>query len=298
MFRRSYALLKASYQVLRMQPRLLVYPFASLIAFIATMLLIVAPAALGLSYLLHRLGFVTEANAEQFFSSWPAYALMAVLMLVVQLVMNLFNVAFYEAADAALQGETIGFWTTMKRAWLRKKRILQWTVFSAVVGLGLAIIHDKLGIFGKIISFIGSLAWGLATLFALPILIRHDMGPIELVRHSAGLFKKTWGENVVIGASIGIFIMIAMFFTIALPAALMIPLLAQGAITTSVAVGIGILCFLLMVMSVAYLGTLQIIFNLALYRYAENNDYVGPFSKELIESAFVPKKRMKLPFTR
>lgn len=39
-------------------------------------------------------------------------------------------------------------------------------------------------------------AWGLATIFAIPLLALEDAGPIEAVRGSAHLVKSRWGEGL------------------------------------------------------------------------------------------------------
>lgn len=289
--RRSYALLNACRQVVSMQPSLMVYPFVSLAAVLGTILLIVTPATVGLTLLFVKLGIIAQASSGSVFSSWQSYVVFGICMLLVQFAATICNLAFYEAADASLRGEYIKVREALARAWSRKWRVLQWVVFSTIVGFGLSLIRERLGIFGKIFSFIGSLAWGLATIFAVPLLIRHDVSPFDIVKNSADLFKKTWGENVVAGLSLGVFVIISLFVLGIIPGAILVGLVSAGIISIGLAVGLGAIAFLLLVVAITYLSTLQTIFTVALLRYAEHGDYVGPFTQEMLAEAFVPKPK-------
>jgi hypothetical protein len=201
------------------------------------------------------------------------------------------NTAFYFAADAALQGEVMSMRQAFAQAWKRKVRIIQWGLFSGVVGFGINLVGEKLGLFGKILSVLGSIAWSLAIVFAIPVMVRNDVGPVEVLKRSSSLFRKTWGENMTFGISIGSITVFIVMLLLVLP---IIPLMfafLSGAITVAALASIIAALVIVLFLLVSYLGTLQVIFNAALYRYAEYGDYVGPFNKEMVEHAFVPKKK-------
>ncbi len=53
------------------------------------------------------------------------------------------------------------------------------------------------------------MAWTLTTYLTVPILVTKDIGPIDAVKESAAIFKRTWGEQVVgnFGMSAAVFLM-------------------------------------------------------------------------------------------
>jgi hypothetical protein len=63
---------------------------------------------------------------------------------------------------------------------------------------------------GQIIGSLIGLAWSLVTFLTIPILVIEDIGVGAALKRSKDLFKKTWGENVVGQAGLGIIGFIAM----------------------------------------------------------------------------------------
>ncbi|HSI20818.1 MAG TPA: DUF6159 family protein [Verrucomicrobiae bacterium] len=287
---RSFQLLQASRQVFTINPSLVWYPFVALASFLSTLILVIAPLSAGGAYLAYRLGYLTEANAESFFDS-PYLAIVGVLFVfALQLVTIFVNTAFYIAAEAALNGEKMRMRLAFSKAWTHRKRLAQWAIVGTLVGVILNIIHEKAGWAGKFISIIGNIAWTMATIFIIPTLVTHDMGPIDSLKHSAGLFKRTWGENVVAQFSLGLISLFAVLAIILFPGAILMILVAGAPIVTWMIVTEVLIKLSLLFALIAYTSSLQIIFNAALYRYAETGDYIGPFSQEMISGAYHSKK--------
>ena len=49
------------------------------------------------------------------------------------------------------------------------------------------------------------------TFLVLPVLVVEQIGPIQAVKRSAELFKRTWGENMIANAGIGLVALVATF---------------------------------------------------------------------------------------
>ncbi len=81
---------------------------------------------------------------------------------------------------------------------------------SAAVGdrVGNGVAHpqplERQGLIGRIIASLIGLAWSLITFLTIPILVLEDVGVVDAFKRSGVLFKKTWGENVVGQAGLGI----------------------------------------------------------------------------------------------
>src|SRR6478736_5513582 len=79
-----------------------------------------------------------------------------------------------------------------------------WAIVSATVSIVLRAIEQRGGIFGRIIGSIAGVAWTVVTFLVLPVLVFEGLGPMAAVKRSGELFKRTWGENLVTIAGIGI----------------------------------------------------------------------------------------------
>jgi len=129
------------------------------------------------------------------------------------------------------------------------------------------------------------LAWGLATYFIVPVLAFDNLSPIEAVRRSAQLFRKTWGENVAAGVSTALIFMIPFSFGLCLWfAARNSESLSRVAL---MAIGAVLLVYLNVVIAVMSATTL--IYKVALYNYALGGRLHGGFSEEQFRSTWVPK---------
>jgi hypothetical protein len=119
--------------------------------------------------------------------------------------------------------------------------------------------------------------------------VSRDVGPLEAVKESAALLKKTWGENIIGNAGMGF-----MFFLFYLGAAVIGGALIAGIAQT----GNGALIVLvaaIVVLAVIGLAlvqsALQGVYSAALYRYATEGNAGESFPTELLGEAFRAKKR-------
>ncbi len=130
------------------------------------------------------------------------------------------------------------------------------------------------------------MAWTLATYLAVPVLVTEDVGPIDAVKESAQLFRRTWGEQVVGNFGMGWAVML-MGLSWALVSAGMIWLGAQiapAAAVTAVVVAVAGFVFLGLLSS-----ALKGIYTAALYRYASTGQ-AGLFAPDMVGNAFRPER--------
>lgn len=57
-----------------------------------------------------------------------------------------------------------------------------------------SLLTEKLGFFGDLLSGIFSALWGVATYFAIPVVVTEDVGPIRAIKRSSALLRRIWGE--------------------------------------------------------------------------------------------------------
>jgi hypothetical protein len=154
------------------------------------------------------------------------------------------------------------------------------------VGLVLQALRERGGAAGAIVSLIGNMAWGLITFLVVPILVVEGVGPIEAIKRSASLLRKTWGEQIVGNFSIGLVIGLA-FLVVAVLGGLGVFALFNLAMALGVVSAVILVAGLILLALVG--STLSGIFNIALYRYAVGKDSGEFFPQETLAGAFRAK---------
>ncbi len=262
----SIDLAKASWGVLRDDRKLTVLPLLSGLSMLAVALVFFAPAAL----------IVNNGTGD---SSRPvAWILGAVGYLVLTYVLVFFNAALVFAADKRLRGEPVTIGEAIHAAGSRAHVLLPWAVLSATVSIALRALEERAGIIGRIVGSLIGLAWSLVTFLVLPVLVIEQLGPIQAVKRSTELFKRTWGENMIANAGIGIVAIVATLVG-AIPCVLLIAIGGPIAI-------LGIIALVAWVISVQIVAAaLTGILQMALYRYAVDGTVPG-FDLDQLRGAF------------
>ena len=136
------------------------------------------------------------------------------------------------------------------------------------------------------VSLIG-FAWNIATYLVVPVLVVEEVGPVEAIKRSAGLLRKTWGEQLVGNFGLGaVFGLITVLMIV-----LMIPLIVVAAALENFVLIIGVI--VLFVMGFVLLGlvnsALSGIYAAAVYNYAANGKTGDFFDPAIIKNAFRSK---------
>ena len=282
-FARSWALMKASAAVLRSDKSLLVFPLLSglctlLVA--ASFLIPVGLMAIGDGH--------AGARVDEGMSA-GAYLLMFGFYLVQYFVIIFFQTALTGVALMHLRGEPTSVAAGFALARARLPQILGYALIAATVGLVLRMIQERLGLLGRlVVGFIG-LAWTVATFLVVPVLVSKDVGPIDAVKESVALLKRSWGENLIGNGGSGIVFGLLMVLAVLVGAVLIGGAVAmQSVVAIVVAAVIVVTGFVLLGLVQA---SLQGIYAAALYRYAESGEASVGFDQALLQQAFAPKKK-------
>ena len=111
------------------------------------------------------------------------------------------NTALVGAAMIRLQGGDPTLADGVRIASKNFLNILGYALIAATVGMILDRIREAKGnSFWNIISrwlvSIMGVAWNIATFLVVPVLAVEGVGPIEAIKRSGSLLKKTWGEQI------------------------------------------------------------------------------------------------------
>jgi len=163
------------------------------------------------------------------------------------------------------------------------KAIVGYAIIAATVGMLLHWLRRQ-KVIGRIVAGIFGFAWNLATYFVVPILVTENVGPIEAVKRSAALLRKTWGEQVIGNFSIGAITSLVFFGLILIG----IPAVMFAVATQSlVLIGAVISIFALALVAVGLISSaLSGIYTAAVYQYATTGTAAAYFDQSLIQGAF------------
>ncbi len=75
--------------------------------------------------------------------------------------------------------------------------ILGYAFVAATVGMILRWLSERSGTLGRIVVSLVGIAWNVTTYLTVPVLVMEEVGPIEAIKRSASLLKKSWGEQIV-----------------------------------------------------------------------------------------------------
>lgn len=273
----SWNLIKASAAVLNTDKELIIFPILSSIA----LLIVTASFAVPM----FMAGFFDQllGGKSEFFH----YVVLFFFYLVQYIVIIFANSALTGAAMIRLRGGDPTAGDGFRIAFGHFGTILGYALIAATVGLILRFISDKSKSVGRFIVSLVGLTWNLATYLVVPVLVMENVGPLESVKRSAALLKKTWGEQITGNLSIGLVFGLLAFLDLLVGVPLFIWATSANSIPGMVIIAVVVVLILIMLSLIS--STLEGIYVAAVYHYIAQGQTGGFFSKELIEGAFRSK---------
>jgi len=285
-------LAKASWQVLKADRSLVVFPIISAITALFAIAAVLAPWWLGFDA-----GSATSgvAGSEETQTSPLVWVLLGVAGYVATAVSIFFNVALASCAARSLDGVDTKVGEGIAAASALLPRILGWALIAFVVGLLLRALDEladeapfPLSIIANIGVALVGMAWSAVTFLVIPVLALEDVGPKEALHRSKSLIIQKWGEGLAGNVGIGL----AVFVITGLPAILLMAL-GGAAFESSPELGVGLISFGAMVLVVGSIvgSTLSQVFAVALHRYATTGETAPGFGAVDMQQAFRHGKR-------
>ncbi len=276
----TWQITKLSWRVLQLDRELIVFPIMGTIG--AIIVGVIAAGVFAGTGTFDRLGGgeETEFNIVDLVISLVAYfgALYMVIFC---------NAALIAAARERLEGgdpNVMSGIRAVRGMWLA---ILGWTIITGTVGLILQALQsaareNSQGVMRIVAMILVSLlqtAWAYITFFVIPILVVERVGPIDAIRRSGSLLRRTWGEQLTASFS---------FFIIYLLAAVIvaIPVVVLAFIAPVAAIIVGVILGGIAIASVA---AMEGIFKAALYEWVAEGKGSEWFDRQLLTEAYAPK---------
>ena len=286
-FARGLALIKESWGVLKQNPGLLALPALS---FTALLLLFVAIATPFIASP-ELLQSMSRDDGSQGAPIW-SYLVLGLFYFAMNFIIVFFNVALIACVIERMSGRPASIGFGLKAAMSRLPQIIGWAALAATVGVILKALEDRVPALGKIVVRMLGYGWAIVTYFVVPIVALEKLGPIDAVKRSTEIIKRTWGESLTgaIGlGALGFLLMLPGFFIIGFgfwrvvesrPTPDWTPMILAGIFAVGYFIAVGLV-----------MSLLKQIFIAGAYVYATSGQLPSGFTQDSLSGAFVNKRR-------
>jgi len=225
-----------------------------------------------------------EAAESTFSQDIVIYGVVFVFYIIAFFITTFFKVGLTAVVYERINGGSLSFKDGIDKAAGISGKIFLWSVIASTVGIILKIISDKSRWLGKLVAGLLGAAWNIVTMFIAPTLLLEDISVWKSIGRSAEVFKKTWGETLIINISFGLITAVFLVFHITVFALLAFGVMSAGMGTTGLIV-IGVPFVLSLIAVTIVSNSLNEIFKVVLYSYARFGIIAEGFSPELIVGA-------------
>jgi hypothetical protein len=283
-FRASYLLAAESFELFRKDKEIVWFVVLNIVSVLLVAFLFVG-VAIGLA-LTGVFEFPVEGEEFSLTAQLLGYGALLIFYLITSYITAFYGVALASVVSARLEGEDKGFKDGMKAAGERAGKIFGWSLLASTVGVILQAIADRLGWAGRLFSFLGNVAWSVATFFIVPVLARENENVKGSVKRSTEIFVKTWGETIIMNFSLSLFFL-------AVHLVLIVAAIGTGILLASnpLLVGVVVLGYVALFIFVAIMqSVLESVFKVVLYEYATRGAIPESFTPELVIGALTKKE--------
>ncbi|MDD5687832.1 MAG: DUF6159 family protein [Elusimicrobia bacterium] len=308
-FKNSWLLFKASVSILFKNKKLLIFPIVIIFLLISIIALYITPVLLqstGYDYTkiehwktvgqrlivlepgtskITPYNTKTISNSKQRLNLTTTGTIYFIILYLIIMFLSVYsNVAFYSEIMHALKGESVSIRRGLIFASSKVKQIFLWSLFAGLVGYLISLLEQKVGFVGKIIiKFIG-IAWSVSSIFVAPaIIVSEEPNPIKLLKNSATIIKKTWGESLIGYLGVNFASLLIIF------APLIVIIVSMFLFVKLALFFMGI--YLLIIIIYAFLtNIISQIYKCALYLFAYENYIPVPYTQEMMYMGWRKKK--------
>jgi len=284
-FSRSWLITKLSFEVIKKDKELLLFPLLAGIFSILFLIAIIFPTI--------AVDLINGVSPSEL-SQTVLLLLLFLLYFGLSFIATFFNVCVVFTTKKRFEGGNATFAESIHFAVSKIHLIFMWSIVSASVGILLRLLEnlaERFGDMGKlvmriVVSLLGMM-WGIITLFVIPAMVYNNLGPFDAIKKSIATIKKTWGESLIRAYGLGLIQLVLIILGIVGGFFLVMVSTAAGTIGVLVA---------LFAIAVYLIGVILIfsvansVFNTALYVYAATGKIPDGFTDEVMKNAFIQKK--------
>lgn len=273
----GWALLKASWEVLSKDRKLVMFPIISMMSVILVTLTFTFPIV--------QTGLIHHIAAGDKDSMILGGILLFILYIINYTLIFYCNTALVSAALIHFHGGTPSISDGFQYANRHLRAIVIYAMIASTVGIFLQFLKER-GIVGEFISAFMGAAWNVASFLVIPILVIEKVGPIDALKRSISLIKTTWREYL--GGEFGFGLIFFLLFALTFISGIYV-VIASFQISSFLGFS-ALVVALLALFGLHLIGSaLQSIYATAVYLYTTTGTTNNYFSENLIQKAFKDK---------
>lgn len=288
-FARSWQLAKEAAGVLMADKELIFFPILSAcISFIAVIILASILVAVGL-FVPGAADALSQAgnNGDGNGSTVGGVIVLFIFYLVSSFIVTYFTSGLVGAAIIRLRGGDPSFGDGIRIANQHVGPIFVFAIMAATVGVISSLLRGNArnrSLVGSILAGLTEMAWNIASFLAIPIIVSQPVSAFEAVKQSTLMLKKTWGEQLIGSAGIGVVFVIP-FILLVIGGIFGVIALANAGWGTAALV-LMVLVIVLIVLLAIIQTALTGIYKAAIYLYAAEDVETPAFDPALVRTAF------------
>ena len=307
----SFDLFNRSFTVIKQNKKLLLFPMVEFVFIIIIGIFFLSPAlfwnsgysvtdahhwkALGVHMMQIAEKNHTEKTIIGIISNDKWYAWCILFYLISMFTATFFNVAFYNEIINGLNDRGVSILRGIKAALSNLKLIAIWSLFAGIVGIIIRTLEERLGFVGRLVTGLIGIAWSVASIFVIPAIVREkkSSNPLRLLKTSALMLKRTWGETVIVYVGIiGFFLLV---FLITLPLFIAVCFIMGNTIPMiGPVIALMVCLYIIFLFALGYLSAIaNHVYRGALYVYASEGVVPEPFDEDLMNKAWKVKRMKK-----
>ncbi len=284
-FATGFRLAKQSWEVLKTDKHLLVFPLLSGICCLIVLASFAVPLVLS-----GELEKIAQAGGEQAGADAaaptdnPIYWVGLFLFYFANyFVIVFFNSALIACAVKRFYGERPTISEGLSASMARLPQIAGWAFVSATVGITLRVIESRSERVGQFVAGLLGMGWSAITFFVVPVLVIERLGPLAAVKRSTQILKSSWGEALAGNSSIGFFVFLAMLPCIGLIVA---GVFVMGSQMAALGVALIVLGVIGLIVVSLISSALSAIVQAAVYMFGASGQAPASFDSSTLRSAF------------
>lgn len=291
---KSGSLISASWQIVKKEKGIIFSQIMGAVAWLVVFALgVLVIYTLGTSNVVMDNGALSEAS----FDMSPIGIIFSVfLIILLSVITHIVSAFVLILALARFRGEPVTASVALNKLKSRLKGIILFSLLSSTVGLLLNILQDRIPFLGgKIVAWLGSVAWAIASMFGLAVAV--DQGqdnPVKAVKESAGIVKKTFGDNIKINIVLLPIVLLGVLLTFAVSALTGMLITSVGVSDTTSLIFTGSVFTVALVVTMILTSSIQAVIQAGLYEYAISGKTPENFNAEMFKSVITPKKAKKI----
>ncbi len=291
---KSGSLISASWQIVKKEKGIIISQVIGAVAWLVVFALgVLVVYNLGASNVVMDNGTLSEAS----FDMSPIGIIFSLfLIILLSVITHIVSAFVLILALARFRSEPVTSSMAIDKLKSRLKGIILFSLLSSTVGLILNILQDRIPFLGgKIVAWLGSVAWAIASMFGLAVAV--DQGqdnPVKAVKESAGIVKKTFGDNIKINIVLLPIVLLGVLLTFVVSALTGVLVTTGGLSDTSSIIFTGSVFTVALVVTMILTSSIQAVIQAGLYEYAISGKTPENFNAEMFKSVITPKKAKKI----